>query len=181
MHEWHTRTSKNPMNLIDEFLGYEFYTDYSGTQKVSKVKITERVFLTQEEALNFVTNNSYGGNAAYIAAYTTKKKLSKGYQNAFSGFLTRYKEYTNFKDHLTIGYGRSASKTTCPTCGSSINLKYGGKFKSCPVCGSNKIISDSNWKMLETKQRMVERAAENLKKEAEKNDLTFLCGIEWHC
>ena len=180
MHEWHVRSSKNPMNLIQEFLGYRFDTDYGGPEEVTRVKITDRIFTSEDETINFVTRSSYGGNTAYIAAYTTKK-LSKEYQNAFSVFLTRYKEYTDFKDHLTIGYGRSASKTTCPTCGSSINLKYGGRFKSCPVCGSSKIISDSNWKMLETKQRMSEKAAENLRKEAEKISITFICGIEWHC
>ena len=93
----------------------------------------------------------------------------------------KQKEYTAFKNGLTIAYGRTASKATCPHCGSSINLQYGRRFKSCPVCGSPKIISDSNWKTLETKQRMVTKAAENLKKEAEKNDVTFICGIEWHC
>ena len=180
MHEWHTRASKNPMNLIDEFLGYEFDTDYSGAQKVSRVKMTDRVFSTEDEAINFVTRSSYGGNTAYIAAFT-QKKLSKGYLNAFSAFNARYKEYTDFEANLNIGYGRIASKTTCPTCGSSINLKYGGRFKVCPVCGSRKIISDSNWKALETKQRMAQKAAENLKKEAEKIDVTFICGIEWHC
>lgn len=180
MHEWHTRSSSNPVDLIEEFLGYEFDTDYSGNEKVTKVKITERVFSSEEDARSFVTRSSYGGNTAYIAAYTSKK-LSKGYQNAFSNFLAKYRESTDFKEHLTIGYGRSASKTTCPTCGSSISLKYGGRFKSCPVCGSRKIISDSNWKMLETKERLTNKAAENLKKEAEKIGLNFICGIEWHC
>lgn len=180
MHEWHTVNSKNPMNLIENFLGFTFNTDYDGAQKVSNVKVTERVFSSEEDAANFVTRSSYGGNTAYIAAYTAKT-LSKGYQNAFSNFISKYKDFTNFKNNLTVGYGRSASKTTCPTCGSSISIKYGGKYKSCPVCGSRKIISDSNWKMLEAKQRMTQKAAENLKKEAEKNSVTFVCGIEWHC
>lgn len=30
-------------------------------------------------------------------------------------------------------------------------------------------------------QRLIDQAAENLSVEAEKNDVTFLCGIEWHC
>ena len=56
-----------------------------------------------------------------------------------------------------------------------------GDIESALYVESPKIISDSNWKTLETKQRMSARAAENLKKEAEKNDVTFVCGIEWHC
>ena len=180
MHEWHTNSSRNPLRLINEFMGFEFDTDYGGRQEVLHVKMTNRLFTNKEDAITFVTNQSYGGQTAYLAAYTTKK-LSKGYQNALSTFLERYNEYLKFENGLTIAYGRKTSKTTCPCCGSSISLKYGGRFKSCPVCGSSKIISDSNWKALETKKRMSEKAADNLSKEATKNDVTFVCGIEWHC
>lgn len=180
MHEWHTNESKNPLKLINEFTGFKFSTDYGGTQEISQVNVTSRMLSSHEDAITYVTNQSYGGETAYLAAYTTRK-LTKGYQNAFANFMERYKEYLAFKKNLTIAYGRTASKVTCPECGSSINLKYGRRFKSCPVCGSSKIISDSNWKMLDTKRKMAEKAAENLKKEAEKNDVTFVCGIEWHC
>lgn len=179
MHEWHTRESKNVMELINEFTGYEHEVD-EGFATVEQVKVTNRMFTTVEQAREFVTSQSYGGETAYIAACTTKK-LTKGYQTAFTNFMTRHKEYITFKNGLTIAYGRTAAKTTCPHCGSSINLKYGKRFSSCPVCGSTEIISDSNWKTLDTKRKMVERAAENLAKEAEKNEVTFVCGIEWHC
>lgn len=180
MHEWHSNSSKDILNLINEFSDYRFNTDYGGRQKVSQVKVLNNVFSTYEDALTCVTNKSYGGNTAYLAAYTTKKLL-KGYQAAFSNFITKYKEYLEFKNNLNIAYGRSASKVTCPACNSSISLKYGGLSKVCPVCGSKKIISDSNWKALETKKRIMEKAAENLSETAEKNDVTFVCGIEWHC
>lgn len=180
MHEWHTNTSKNPLNLINEFMGFTFNTDYGGAEKVSDVKISTRTFTTHEDAMTHVTNSSYGGNTAYLTSYTTKK-LSKAYQNAYDNFITKYRDYIAFKKNLTIAYGRTASKVTCPSCGSSINLKYGARFKKCPVCGSSKIISESNWKNLETKRKMCEKASENLQKEAEKNDVTFVCGIEWHC
>lgn len=180
MHEWHTRESRNPLTLINEFDGYEYDTDHSGRLRTAGVKVTNKIFSTDEETINFVTRQSYYSDYAYMAAYTTKK-LSKGFQNAFATFLTRDKEYMDFKEHLTVAYGRTSSKATCPNCGSSINLKYGNRFKKCPVCGSSKIISDSNWKTLETKKRMREKAAENLSKEAEKNDVMFVCGMEWHC
>ena len=180
MHEWHTNESKNPMRLINEFIGFEFKTDHSGRQEVSRVNITSKVLANYEDALQFVTERSYGGNTAYLAAYTTGR-LSKGYQNAFNTFLTRYNEYLEFEKNLTIAYKRKSSKATCPRCGSSISLIFGKRFKACPVCGSTEIISNSNWKTLETKQKMAERAADNLRKEAEKNDVTFVCGIEWHC
>lgn len=180
MHEWHTQKDTNIMALINSFEGFEFDTDYGGRQTVSNVRVTDRVFSKEEEARTFVTDSSYGGNIAYIAAYTTKK-LSKTYQNAFNNFKEKYKEYKDFKEGLTIAYGRKSSKVTCPYCNSSINLKYGKRFKACPVCGSQKIISDSNWNMLNTKQRMVEKAAHNLSEAAEKNGVTFICGIEWHC
>ena len=180
MHEWHTNTSKNIQRLIDQFIGYQFSTDYGGNDEVKRVVVTNRVFATEDEALNYVTRTSYGGSTAYLAAFTTKK-LSKAYQNAFDNFLSRKKEYEDFEKGLTIAYGRKASKVTCPECGSSINLAYGKRFRTCPVCGSRKIISDSNWKILETKKRMAAKAADNLSVEAEKNDVTFLCGIEWHC
>lgn len=180
MHELHTNTSRNPLALVREFMGFDFDTDYGGKQEVSKVKITDWTFSCLENARKFISSTSYGGNTAYMAAYTTKK-LSKGYQNAFTSFLSKYNEYLDFKKNLTIAYGRKSSKATCPDCGSSISLKYGKNFKKCPVCGSKKIISDSNWKILDTKKRISEKAAENLAKEAEKNDVTFICGIEWHC
>lgn len=180
MHEWHTNTSTNILNLIKEFTGYEFNTDYGGRQEISKVKVTSRMFPSEDTARSFVTGSSYGGNTAYLAAYTTKK-LSKGYQNAFTKFLEKYNEYLSFKDNLTIAYGRKSIKVTCPKCESSIHLKYGRLFKACPVCGSSKIISDSNWKMLDTKQKIAEKAAEALSKEADKNAVVFICGIEWHC
>ena len=180
MHEWHTTTSRDPFGLINQFIGYEFDTDYGGTLSVSNVRISDRMFTNHDDAVTHVTNSSYGGETAYMAAYTTKK-LSKAYQNAYSNFLTKYKDYTSFKKNLTIAYGRSSSKVTCPNCGSSISLKYGSRFRNCPVCGSTKIISESNWKALDTKRKLCEKASENLKKEAEKNDVNFVCGIEWHC
>lgn len=181
MHEWHTRESKNPLTLINHFIGFEHSVD-EGHSTVKRVNVTNKIFSTEEEASSFVCKQSYYScsDCAYLAAYTTKK-LSKGFQNAFNAFLERNKEYTDFENNLTIAYGRVSSKATCPTCGSSISLKYGRRFKLCPVCGSKKIISDSNWKTLETKERMRKKAAENLEKEATKNDITFICGIEWHC
>ena len=180
MHEWHTNSSRNPLNLINEFMGFTFETDHSEWEKVQDVRITNRMFSTQEDAITNVTNSSYGGNTAYLAAYTTKK-LTKGYQTAYNNFLEKYKEYRDFEKNFTISYGRTSEKATCPVCKSSINLKYGKKLKACPVCGSRKIISDSNWKALDTKRRMAVKAADNLSKEATKNDVTFVCGIEWHC
>lgn len=181
MHEWHTDNSTDIIYLIKEFENFTFDTDFSYEKcKVDHIKITNRVFPTKEEAITYVTNSSYGSETAYIAAYTTKK-LSKGYLNAFTTFLAKYNEYSAFKDNLTISYGRKSSRATCPNCGSSISLKYGKRFKSCPVCGSKEIISDSNWKILDTKKKLTEKASENLSKEAKKNDVTFVCGIEWHC
>ena len=180
MHEWHTDHSKNILDLINEYTGFQYNTDYAGTRETQGVKVSDKVFQTNEEAINYVTKNSYYSDYAYLAAYTTKK-LSKGYQNAFADFLKKHNEYLAFKKNLTIAYGRKASKVTCPHCGSSINLKYGDRFKSCPICGSTEIISDSNWKTLDTKKRMMEKAAENVTKEAIKNDITFVCGMEWHC
>lgn len=179
-HEWYTSRSKNILGLINEFTGFEFDTDHSGRCKVSKVKLTGKIFSDDEAATNYVTSNSYWGDSAYLAAYTTKK-LSKAYQSAYENFVTKYNEYLKFKDDLTIAYGRHSIRVTCPNCDSSIHLRYAKNFRACPVCGSTKIISDSNWKALETKRRMSVKAAENLKKEAEKNDVTFVCGIEWHC
>lgn len=179
-HEWHTNQSKNILRLINGFLGFSYQTDHSGTQEISEVKVTKRVFSDEDAAISFVCAQSYGGKTAYLAACTTKK-LTKGYQNAFANFLEKYEEYVNFKKNLTIAYGRTSAKATCPDCKSSISLAYGRRFRACPVCGSSKIISDSNWKTLDTKKKMLEKASLNLEKEAEKNDVTFICGIEWHC
>ena len=180
MHESYAEKSTNILSLINEFDGFAYDTDYGGRLTTDGVKITSKVFSNYDEAGDFVTSTSYYSDYAYLAAYTTKK-LSKGYQNAFSNFLIKHDEWKKFEDNLTISYGRKSTKATCPTCGSSISLKYGHKFKECPVCDSKKIISDSNWKILETKRRLMEKAAENLSKEAIKNEVTFVCGLEWHC
>lgn len=179
MHEWHTNTSTSVLGLVDEFIGYEFDTDYSGREEVTGVEVTNKVFKSSTEARDYVTRASYGGSTAYIAAYTNKK-LSKAFQNAFTAFITRRKDYISLKKNLNIGYGRKANKVTCPRCGSSISLACGSRFKDCPVCHSNKIISDSNWKILETKKNLMIKANDTLKKEASKNEVVFLCGIEWH-
>ena len=180
-HEWHTNNNTNPWKLIKEFDGFIYDTDYAGTQKTDGVRMVNKVFSNEEDAINYVTKTSYYSGYAYMVACTNNKKLSKGYGHALSNFFQRYNEYVNFSDNLTIAYGRKSSKATCPDCGSSISLKYGKRFKSCPVCGSWKIISDSNWKALDTKQRLAEKAGENLSKEAQKNDVIFICGFEWHC
>lgn len=180
MHEWHSRCSTIIVQLINEFMGYRFNTDYSGNEEVTNINITSKIFKDSTEARDYVTRSSYGSNTAVIAAYTTKK-LSKAYQNAFNNFITRRKEYVTFEKELNIGYGRKSSKVTCPECGSSISLHYGKRFKDCPICHSRKIISDSNWKALETKERMMKNASEILQREASKNEVTFICGIEWHC
>lgn len=180
MHEYHSNTSTNILYLIEDFMGYTFTTDYTGVETVDNVEVTNKVFKDSLETRNYITRASYGSNTAVIAAYTTKK-LSKAYQNAFDNFITRRKEYSLFKRDLNIGFGRKSSKVTCPNCGSSINLHYGKKFKECPICHSKKIISDSNWKALEAKKNLMYKAGEILQREALKNDVIFMCGIEWHC
>lgn len=180
MHEWHTERSTNVLHLINHFLGYSFDTDHSGEQSVEKVKIVERMFTTEEQARTYVTNASYGTNIAYLAPFAAGK-VTKACSDALATFKARWKEYTSFKDNLTIAYGRTSEKATCPECHSSINLHYGKNFKKCPVCGSKKIISDSNWKALEAKYRLTQRAAESLASAASKSGVSFVCGIEWHC
>lgn len=180
MHEWHTSKSSDIQILINEFERFEFDTDYSGRESVTNVRVTNRVFTDEVSTRDFVTRNSYGGNTAYIAAFSTGK-ITKGYQDAFNQFLERRRDYIEFKDNLTIAYGRKSSKVTCPHCESSINLKYGNRYKSCPICGSKEIISDSNWKMLDTKKRLAEKASHNLTAQAVKCGITFMAGIEWHC
>jgi len=180
-HEWHTNHGTNPLSLIEEFFGFTHNTDHSGMQEVTQVKISNRTFNTIDEARSSVCSLSYyDNNTAYLTT-AAPKKVSKAYQTAYANFLDKYKEYNAFKKNLTIAYGRKSLRVTCPNCDSSITLRYGGRFKSCPVCGSQKIISDSNWKILETKRRMCEKASETLSKEAEKNGVTYVCGIEWHC
>lgn len=168
------------MQLIEHFMGFEFDTDYSGRREVSDVELTRNVFDDEAKARSFVTDRSYGTDTARLAAISTGK-ITKAYQNAFESFFQRYREYRVFKDGLTIAYGRSSSKVTCPDCGSSISLAYGKRFRSCPVCHSLKIISDSNWKLLDTKRKLAVKASETLRVEAQKSGVTFICGIEWHC
>lgn len=179
MHEWHTDKSTNIQNLIDKFIGYD-YNSSNGNETISDVSITNRTFDNETAARNYVTECSYGSNTAYIATITNQK-TTKAYQKAFSNYLDRRKDYVDFHKHLNIGTGRKSSKVTCPECNSSINLKFGSRFKYCPVCKSTKIISDSNWNMLETKKRLMRKAAETLNNEALKCGVTFICGFEWHC
>lgn len=181
MHEWHTQSGNNVFALMKSFTGYEYRTDYADeTQHISSVTLLNRFFATKEEAINHVTNYSYGGNTAFIAMVCPKKK-SKAFEKAYTSFCEKNRDYQKFNMELTISYGRKANKVTCPHCNSSINLTYGDRYKHCPVCGSDKIISDSNWNMLATKKRLVQKASDNLAIEASKCDITFVCGFEWHC
>lgn len=179
MHEWHTKSSPDILSLVNEFEGYNYRDDY-GSQTVRGVIISERVFTDTEAACTYVTDTSYRGRNAYIAT-CYNKKVTKAYQNAFRSFLDKYNECVKFEKELTIAYDRKSSKATCPNCESSISLSYGRNFKRCPVCGSTKIISDSNWKTLETKRGMVKKASQSLKEEAIKCGVVFVGGFEWHC
>lgn len=183
MHEWHTRTSTNIQALIGHFMGYEFDTDYGGREEVTGITIASKLYNDVDTARTYVTDASYGSNTAVIAAYKTSDsaKITKAYNEAFANLLKRRREFVEFDRGLNIAYGRKASKVTCPNCSSSINLAYGSRFKACPVCGSSKIISDSNWNILKTKEGLVSKASAALQKEAEKCGISFICGIEWHC
>lgn len=181
MHEWRTHRSTNLLQLISWFKGFQYQTDYNDdTSVIQHVNVLNRTFKDASEAANYATSQSYGSGSACIVMHAPGK-ITKAFTTAFDNFVARKKEYDAFERNLNIGYGRKSSKVSCPNCGSSINLRYGSRFKACPICTSKKIISDSNWKTLETKEKLMEKANSLLQKEAAKAGIEFVGGFEWHC
>lgn len=181
MHEWHICRNTNLNSLINEFIGFEYRTDWTdAVQTIKRVTISDRSFNDTKSAEIYVCNSSYGDDGAVIAMLVGNKKATKGFQKALENYKTKRKDYLSLERDLNLGYGRKSEKVTCPQCNSSISLKYGSRFKACPVCGSKKIISDSNWKSLETKKKLMIKASEALAEEAVKNSISFVGGFEWH-
>jgi predicted RNA-binding Zn-ribbon protein involved in translation (DUF1610 family) len=181
MHERRTERSTNLLQLISWFKGISYQTDYRDEFSVIKnARVLNRTFKDASEAANYAASQSYGSDSACVVMHAPGK-ITKAFTAAFESFTTRKKEYEDFERNLTIGYGRKSSKVTCPNCGSSISLRYGSRFKACPICTSKKIISDSNWKTLETKEKLMEKANNLLQKEASKVGVEFVGGFEWHC
>lgn len=181
MHQRLSRSSSKFLDLVDEFKGYSYQTDYHDRpDEIEDVRLISGTFNDKEKLLDTLCGKSYSTGYAYIGIYLPKKS-SKAFLNARSDFEKKLKDYNNFKNSLDITYGRKSSKVTCPRCGSNISLAYGKGKTCCPVCHSSKIISDSNWKKLKTKKDIMEKASEKLSSEVGKLGGTFICGFEYHC
>lgn len=180
MHEWCIRKSTDIDYLKRYFKGYQHDSD-NGYIEIEDVRMSSRVFKTYEEASSYIqANTEYDGRDAIIVT-VVPNKTSKAYDKAKARFEEVNKDYTKFKKALNVGYGRKSDKVTCPHCGSAISVKYGGRYTECPVCGSTKIISDSNWNTLKTKENMVKKAAAKMEEEATKCGIYYVGGSEWHC
>lgn len=182
MHNNIRKEDHDIMNLVKRFLDIEYKTDYSDySEKVNNVIVTDEINKDSEALGDRLCSKAYwgGGGSAYIGTYIPGK-ITKAFEAALSNFLEKRKDYLNFKKILNIGYGRKSAKVTCPNCDSNISLKYGSRFKTCPICGSSKIISDSNHKKLETKKKLVNKAAGNLNSEVSKLGGFFVGGFSYH-
>ena len=180
MHEWKTRTSSSRKRL-EEIFTFTHETD-DGYDTVRGVTWENKEFTNEEEAQAYCQRRSYGSDYA-CGVTIVKGKKSKAYLNALERYNTRKKEYDTFNRELSMAYGRTSEKTTCPNCKSSINTKYAAvrHFRTCPVCGSMEVISKSNWEKLALKERLAEEAEANLGKEAQKCGIYYLASFEWHC
>ena len=181
MHNYEYRKSTNPLSIIDCFTNFKFETDHSDDLETPKgVVFMSETFSNIEDAQEAAGNKSYWDGTSIAIAKVVTRKISKAFEKAFDAFREKRKDYFNFDKNLTIAFGRKSSKVTCPHCKSMINLKYGGLHKSCPICGSRKIISDSNWNMLESKKKLMAKAAAKVSEEAAKCGVTFVGAIGWH-
>lgn len=181
MHNWKIKTSGYIPTLEDFFKSFSYETDHRdcGYDECKGIKIWGTIYSDETKANTELCNRSYGDDYAHVAPYISGK-TSKVFSNVFNDYITKRKDYLSFKKDLNIGYGRKSNKVTCPKCESSISLKYGSRFTKCPVCGSEQIISDSNWNRLETKKNIMLKAAAKLKTEIEKCNGYFIAGFEWH-
>lgn len=181
MHQTISNSSTNILNLIDEFKDQYYQTDYHDSpDRIMDVKLVSGISNNSSDLCDSLCRKSYGTDYAYVGTYIPKK-VSKGFTNAMEDFKKKWKDYTDFKAELDITYGRKSSKVTCPRCESNISLAFGKRKTCCPVCGSRKIISDSNWKRLDTKLEILKKAASKLSLEIGKIGGKFICGFEYHC
>lgn len=182
MHNYEYRTGTNLLSLINYFKDYTYRSDrYDDREETPDgVQLVSGTYKSLDEAVEKAKNTSYWSGTTIAITVNVPGKVTKAYTNAFKSFWDKRKEAEKFEKELNIGYGRKSTKVTCPNCESSISLKYGSRHKCCPICGSTKIISDSNWKSLSTKKNMVLKSAEALSKEASKNNVTFVAAIGWH-
>lgn len=181
MHQRLSRSSSKFLDLVNEFKGYSYQTDYNDKPyEIKDVLLISGTFNDQEKLRNTLCGRSYGTDYAYAGIYLPKKS-SKAFLNARNDFEKKLKDYNDFKRSLDITYGRKSNKVTCPRCGSNISLAYGKGKICCPVCSSSKIISDSNWNKLKTKKEIMEKASLKISTEVEKLGGTFICGFEYHC
>lgn len=183
MHEWHTQKSTNPEDLIRHFSEFSYQSDwYDGeTKYVNGVHWSGREFKNDADGINYCSSASYGDTRASGCIIVPNKK-SKGFINALERYNVRRREFEEFDNELNIGYGRTSEKVTCPCCKSMINraIAQRRRFRNCPICGSEEIISKSNWDKLKLKKKLLAEAAENLSKEAIKCDIHWLASFEWH-
>ena len=181
MHNYEYRKNTNPLSIIDYFTDFEFDTDHSDERETPKgVVFMSETFSNEEDAEEAAGNKSYWDGTSIAIAKVTTHKISKAFEKAFDAFKEKRKDYLNFDKNLTIAFGRKSTKVTCPHCKSMINLSYGKWYKSCPICGSKKIISDSNWNMLASKKKLMGKAAAKVSEEAIKCGVTFIGAIGWH-
>lgn len=182
MHNYIRRKGTNILKLIDEFMDITFYPDCSdGPENIKSVIITDTISNDSSKLQDNMEEKSYWGgqDTAYVGTFIPGK-TTKAFQNALKDFLDKRKDWKTFKSELNIGFGRKSSKVTCPKCESSISLKYGHRFKNCPVCGSTEIISSSNWKRLETKNELMKKSAIKLETEIGKLGGCFVGGFGYH-
>jgi len=182
MHNYEHRSGTNVLQLIDYFLSFPYRSDGNDDREAypTSVRFMSETFTSKSEAEDKAGDRSYWDGTCIAIAKVTSGKVTKAFTTAYNNFIEKRKEFTTFKRELNIGYGRKSTKVTCPNCGSSISLRYGSRFKECPVCGSKKVISDSNWKILHTKEGLMIKASDTLAREAGKCGVTFVAAIGWH-
>lgn len=182
MHNYKYSSSTDLLSIIEYFENYTYQSDHYDDEpmKPSGVTYLSKTYTSESEAKNAAGDKSYWDGTSIAIATVASGKITKAFQNALVSFKEKRMEYKNFKRDLNIGYGRKSSKVTCPNCGSSISLSYGSRFKVCPICASKKIISDSNWKTLETKKNLMTKASVALAREAAKCNAVFVGAIGWH-
>lgn len=182
MHVCRSYTSRSLHDAISHFEGYEMQSWSHGLQyaKGATLRLNKQYKSTEEASNDLIDASYWGGGDCAVVGMVKPAKVTKAFEVALKSYLTKRNEYLAFNKNLTISYGRKSKAVTCPHCGSSISLKYGGHFRRCPVCHSNEIISKSNWNILATKSKLMTKADEALKAEASKNGVMFVAGLSWN-
>jgi len=182
MHNRERYSSSSMESIKRYFIGIsDSHAD--GPTTCNSVRFLEKEFTDMDAAEDYAAKQSYYMDYAVAVKVVPKGgKKTKTLINLEARAKKAVKEYETLEKSLDIAYGRTSKMVKCPHCGSQINRSIAKQrhYDKCPVCGSTKIISDSNWNTLKRKKKMMEDAEKALGHAYGKAGYIWVAAWEYH-